>query len=129
MSRQTPAATAMLLLCGIPLVCCSKSEGEQEAAARKAATPVRVEHDGSIKLTAADREALNLEVAPVAAGTLGAGTLRFGKVQSAATDEVIVTAPVSGKISGASAVAGSTVAPATILPSPPPPLHPPDRAT
>jgi len=107
----------MLLLCGMPLVCCSKSEAEHEAAARRAATPVRVEHDGSIKLTAADRAALNLEVAPVAAGTLGAGTLRFGKVQSAATDEFIVTAPVSGKISGASAVAGSAVTAGTILAS------------
>lgn len=116
MSNRT-LNTALLVAVLPLLVACTKSEAEQEAAARKAATPIRVEQDGSIRLTAADRAALNLEVAPATAGALGAGTLRFGKVQTAATDDVFVAAPVSGKISGAAAVAGSAVTAGTVLAS------------
>lgn len=107
-----------VLVAAFPLLLsCGKSEAEQEAAARAAATPVRVQHDGTIKLSAADRAALNLEVAPVSEGTLGAGTLRFGKVQTAVTDEVIVAAPVSGRLSGTMVVAGSSVSAGTTLAS------------
>lgn len=119
-----------LLVALLPLlVSCGKSEAEQEAAAREAATPVRVQHDGSIRLSAADRHALNLEVAPVSAGVLGAGILRFGKVQTAVSDEVIVAAPVSGRLTGTSLVAGTAVNAGTTLASIAPSFDASERVT
>lgn len=109
---------------------CMPSEAEQEAAARKAATPVRVQPDGSIRLSAADRAVLNLAVASVSAGTLSAGTLRYGKVQTAVGDDVIVAAPVSGRVSTAEGVVtGAEVTAGTLLASVVPSFDASERVT
>lgn len=110
MQQLVRSGVVAVSLIALFLPSCSKSEAEQEAAARRAATPIRAQRDGSIRLSVSDKAALNLEVAAVKEGTLRAGTLRFGKVQTAAADEVILAAPVSGRISTTSLIAGRTAA-------------------
>ncbi len=60
----TAVAGLMLAACG------GQSEATREAEAMKAATPNRVQADGSIRLTDADRKALGLMVQPAAEADL-----------------------------------------------------------
>lgn len=90
--------------------CGGESEATREANA-KAATPNRIQPDGSIRLTAADRGALGLTVQSAADAELPNATLRFGRVVSPPANEAEVVAPVTGRITRPPRVQlGATVA-------------------
>ena len=78
--------------------CGGESEATREAAAMKAASPNRLQADGSIRLTDADRAALGLMVQPAAEEPLPNATLRFGRVVSPPANDAQVVAPVTGRI-------------------------------
>lgn len=90
------ASTALLVL--TVAGCGGQSEATREAAAMKAATPNRVQADGSIRLTDADRAALGLTVQAAAEAELPNATLRFGRVVSPPANEAQVVSPVTGRI-------------------------------
>ena len=82
----------------------------------KAASPNRLQADGSIRLSEADRAALSLMVQPAADEELPNATLRFARVVSPPDDEAQVVAPVTGRITrpprvqlGATVSAGATL--------------------
>lgn len=80
------------------------------------AAPQRLQPDGTLRLTDADRRALGLAVTEAVAEDLPDVTLRFGRVRARWGDEALVVAPVSGRITsaptatlGAPVAAGATV--------------------
>jgi cobalt-zinc-cadmium efflux system membrane fusion protein len=82
--------------------CGGESEAAREAAAMKAATPNRVQPDGSIRLTDAERGALGLTVEAAPDGELPNATLRFGRIVSPPPNvllEVQPTLDVADRIS------------------------------
>ena len=96
--------------------CGGESEATREAAAMKAATPNRVQPDGSIRLTDADRGALGLTVEAAPKGELPNATLRFGRVVSPPANEAQVVSPVTGRITSPPRVQlGASVAAAAVL--------------
>ncbi len=86
------SATMVIPACG------GQSEATREAEAMKVATPNRVQADGSIRLSDADRTALGLLVQPAAETELSNTTLRFGRVISPPANEAQVVSPVTGRI-------------------------------
>ena len=96
--RNTLAALVVFTTLGFSTACGSQSEATREAEAMKAATPNRVQADGSIRLTDQDRSALGLVVQPAAEADLLNGTLRFGRVISPPANEAQVVSPVTGRI-------------------------------
>lgn len=86
------AATVLLVGCG------GESESAREARAMRDATPQRLQPDGSVKLTDADRAALALVTASAAEGSLPEGALRFGRVVSPPANEGRVVSPVTGRV-------------------------------
>ena len=116
MSRRTPVALMVLTTIAVSAGCGGESEATREAAAMKVASPNRLQADGSIRLTDADREALGLIVQPAAEESLPNSTLRFGRVVSPPAHEAQVVAPVTGRITvpprvrlGATVSAGATL--------------------
>ena len=92
-------ATGMLAIAlGVPFTGCGESESAREARAMQEATPQRLQSDGSIKLTDADRTALGLLTAPAAEADLPESVLRFGRVVSPPANEGSVVSPVTGRI-------------------------------
>lgn len=100
-----------LLAC---LIACSESEEDREEAAMAAAVPDRLDH-GHIVLSAADRTALDLHVAPAREAELPDARTRFGTVSGTADTEAWVVAPVDGRLGTATVAFGSTVAPGAAL--------------
>lgn len=94
--RNTSAM--LLVMAAVVAGCGSESEATREAAAMKAATPNRVQADGSIRLTDADRSALGLTVQAAAEAELPNATLRFGRLVSPPANEAQVVSPVTGRI-------------------------------
>jgi RND family efflux transporter MFP subunit len=123
----------------VALACCAagvaacgggQSEEAEEAAAMKAAAPSRVQADGSIKLTDADRTALGLVAQPATEAELPNTSLRFGRVVSPPANEGQVVAPVTGRITRAPRVQlGANVAAGTTLLDIQPTLDTPERIT
>ena len=96
--------------------CGGESEATREAAAMKAASPSRLQADGSIRLTDADRAALALMVQPAADEELPNATLRFGRVISPPAAEAQVVAPVTGRLNSPAQVQlGATVTAGVLL--------------
>jgi cobalt-zinc-cadmium efflux system membrane fusion protein len=96
--------------------CGGESEAAREAAAMKAATPNRVQPDGSIRLTDAERGALGLTVEAAPDGELPNATLRFGRIVSPPPNEAQVVSPVTGRITSPPRVQlGASVAAAAVL--------------
>lgn len=101
MMRRRPASAAvasLVLASMMSAACAGGGEATREAEAMKAATPNRVQADGSIRLTDADRTALGLVVQTVADADLSNSTLRFGRVVSPPANEAQVASPVTGRI-------------------------------
>lgn len=98
--RSASAAVASLVLASVMSAACAGGGGEatREAEAMKADTPNRVQADGSIRLTDADRTALGLVVQTVTDADLSNSTLRFGRVVSPPANEAQVASPVTGRI-------------------------------
>jgi cobalt-zinc-cadmium efflux system membrane fusion protein len=92
------ASAALLVMTAVVAGCGGESEATREAAAMKAATPNRVQADGSIRLTDADRAALGLTVQTAAEAELPNATLRFGRLVSPPANEAQVVSPVTGRI-------------------------------
>ncbi len=117
MSRRCHACMVATAVAGLMLAACGgQSEATREAEAMKAATPNRVQADGSIRLTDADRKALGLMVQPAAEADLANSTLRFGRVISPPANEAQVVSPVTGRITRPPRVQlGSVVAAGTLL--------------
>jgi len=86
------------MACVLAAGCGGDSEATREAEAMKAAAPNRIQPDGSIKLTDADRSALGLLVQPAAESDLSNTTLRFGHVVSPPANEAQVVSPVTGRV-------------------------------
>jgi cobalt-zinc-cadmium efflux system membrane fusion protein len=108
------ASAALLVMTAVVAGCGGGSEAAREAAAMKAATPNRVQADGSIRLTDTDRAALGLTVQAAAEAELPNATLRFGRLVSPPANEAQVVSPVTGRITrpprvqlGAIVVAGA----------------------
>jgi RND family efflux transporter MFP subunit len=78
--------------------CGGESEATREAAAMQAATPTRLQADGSIRLTDADRNALQLTTEAAADAELPNATLRFGRIVSPPANDAQVVSPVTGRI-------------------------------
>ena len=107
MSRPSLVAVTLVTL---TVAGCGESESAREAKAMQGAVPQRLRADGSIQLTADDKKALGLIVAPAAEGELPDSALRFGRVLSPPASEGQVVSPVTGRIVRAPAVQlGSTV--------------------
>src|SRR2546422_2964811 len=105
------ASAALLAMTAVVAGCGGESEATREAAAMKAATPNRVQADGSIRLTDADRAALGLTVQAAAEAELPNATLRFGRLVSLPANEAQVVSPVTGRITRPPRVQlGATVA-------------------
>ena len=106
----------VLIFVGTLTAACAKSEAQREAEARKAATPARLEANGSIRLSDADRKTLDLQVVPAHEGNLPHSADRVGIVQTPVGAEVDVAAPASGRIvRGPTVSAGTTVGSGTVL--------------
>lgn len=103
--RALHAPPAVALLAVALLASCGESESEREERAMAAAVPPRLEPDGTIRLTDADRRALGLAVTEALAEDLPDVTLRLGRVRARLGDEALVVAPVSGRIVRAPAAA------------------------
>ena len=106
----------VMLLVTIAILACAKGEAEREAEQRQQAIPVRVQANGTIRLSDADRRTLALEVAAAQQGSLPQAADRIGVVQNAVGSEIDVAAPVSGRIvRGPAVTAGGTVAAGMLL--------------
>jgi RND family efflux transporter MFP subunit len=82
----------------------------------KMATPTRLQADGSIRLTAADRSALQLTTQTAADADLPDATLRFGRIVSPPANDAQVVSPVTGRIAvPPRAQLGATVTPGATL--------------
>lgn len=103
--------TRALLLAALLLTACTESEAEREERAMAAAVPQRLQADGTVHLSEADRTALDLRVEEVAQGTLPDARVRLGRVLARPGDEALLVAPVSARITSVAAIAiGSDVA-------------------
>ncbi len=84
---------------------CAQSESEKEQAAMKAAIPQRLQADGTLHLSAADRAALGLVVEAATEAEVPDSALRYGRVVTPPGQEGLVVAPVTGRIARAPFVA------------------------
>lgn len=75
----------------------------------------RVDEHGRVVLTQEERSALGLETAPAAQGSLTTSALRFGKVVARPQEDVLVTAPVTGRLVAPPLALGATVKAGDIL--------------
>lgn len=97
MIRRVRAALAGAALLGA-LAGCGESESAREARMMAEAVPVRVAADGSIRLTEADRAALDLAVLPATEGTLVVSEIRYGQVRPRLEDEAVLAAPFRARV-------------------------------
>lgn len=101
-ARNWPWLTAVFVTATLIVgACAGDSESERDAAQLKAATTVRIQPDGSIRLTAQDRSALGLETRSAAVGDLPDSSLRFGRVVSPPGAEARVATPITGRVARA----------------------------
>jgi len=86
------------------VACSGRGEGEEQAPSKR-----RVDEQGRVVLTAAEREAIDLSVAAVERGTLTTETLRFGTVVARPQEDALVVAPVTGRLRAPVAELGASV--------------------
>ena len=82
----------------IAIAACGDSEQEREEAAMASAVPHRLQADGTIVLSDADRKALDLAIEPATDGVLPDTAIRFGAVRARAEDEAVIVAPVAARV-------------------------------
>ena len=92
------------LLAPLVLVCCGERESEREEKALKEAVPERVQPDGTIRVSDADKAALGLVVEPAQEGDLPDIALRYGRTAVRPGEDVLVVAPMAGRVHTASTV-------------------------
>ena len=98
------------------LTACTESEAEREEKAMAAAVPQRLQPDGTVRLSEADRTALDLRVEPAVQGALPDARVRLGRVIARPGDEALLVAPVSARVSRVASIAiGSDVTSGTSL--------------
>ena len=68
------------------------------------AVPVRLQRDGTIKLTEADQKALGIVTAVATDGDLSESSIRFGIVVVRPEDEAVLAMPLTGRVEKAKAV-------------------------
>ena len=88
---------AALLSVG-PLASCTESEAQREERALAAAVPQRLQPDGSVRLSDADRSALDLRVEAATEGSLTNAHVRLGRVVARPGDEAFLVAPVDARV-------------------------------
>lgn len=93
---MTLRAALIAMLFGLLAAC--KTGGEEPDELAAAALPKRLQSDGTLKLTPADRAAIGLEVAPASEGDLPEVAVRLGRVVTRPGDEAVVVSPVLGRI-------------------------------
>lgn len=102
------ALRALALALALPWLGCEtrrEEEEEEEAPAR-----VRLDERGRVVLTAKERKTLGLETAVAAQGVFTSSALRFGHVVARPQEDVLVTAPITGRLTKANVDLGATVA-------------------
>jgi membrane fusion protein, heavy metal efflux system len=103
--RRRAAALHLVVCAACVLPCaCARTDDAREEEALKAAVPLRLQPDGTVKISEPDRAALGLAVAPAAEGELPDVAVRFGRVRPSAGDDILVVSPVAGRIARAPAV-------------------------
>jgi biotin carboxyl carrier protein len=75
----------------------------------------RIDKQGRVVLNAEERSALDLDVTAASLGTLTTSSLRFGKVVARPQDDVLVVAPVTGRLLAPSLSLGAQVAAGDVL--------------
>jgi multidrug efflux pump subunit AcrA (membrane-fusion protein) len=98
---MSTVAMAALLCAG---ACAERDNEAEEEEAVRSEIPARLQRDGSIALSDADRTALGLLVEPARPGELIASVLRFGRVQARLSEDGVIVAPVAGRIPHPAAV-------------------------
>ncbi len=110
------ALTRVSVLAALLLTACTESETDREERAMAAAVPQRLHSDGTVRLSEADRAALDLHVAAATQGTLADARSRLGRVTARPGDEAVLVAPVSARITSVASIAiGSDVTSGTTL--------------
>lgn len=98
------------------VVGCAENEAEREERALAGAIPQRLQPDGTVKLSEADRTALDLRTDVATEGMLPEAQVRLGRVVVRPSDEALLVAPVTARVGSISPVAlGSDVAAGTAL--------------
>ena len=98
------------------VLACAESEAEREEKAMAAAVPQRLQPDGTVRLSEADRAALDLRVDVAVRGDLPDARVRLGRVIARPGDEALLVAPVSARVSRVASIAiGSDVTSGTSL--------------
>ena len=95
---------ARALVLALALLGCGESEAEREERAMKEAVRIRVQPDGSIKLTSEEERALGLATAAAEEGELAEDVTRFGVVLARPDDEAIVAMPLAGRVDKAKGI-------------------------
>jgi multidrug efflux pump subunit AcrA (membrane-fusion protein) len=95
------------LILGAALVAsgCRGTDDDEDSASH-----TRVDDRGRVVLAPEERKALGLEMAVAAEGTLTTSALRFGKVVARPQEDVLVTAPLTGRLVAPKLALGATVA-------------------
>jgi len=130
--RTLRTYVVVFAMCAAGVAACGggKSEEAEDAEAMRQAAPSRVQADGSIHLSDADRTALGLVALAAAEAELPNTSLRYGRVVSAPGNEGQVVAPVTGRITRAPRVQlGATIAAGAPLLDIQPELDTPERIT
>lgn len=102
----TVIVSATLLLISSLAVGCldQRAEEEEEAPVRQ-----RIDESGRVVLTPTERQALDLDVASAEPGTLNVSALRFGRVTARPQEDVLVVAPVTGRLTAPVAALGASL--------------------
>ena len=113
---RRPMVLMLGLVATAPLAACRESEAEREEKAMRAATPQRLQADGSIRLSDADRTAAGIEVGAATEGDVPDVVVRLGRVRARLDEEALVVSPIAGRVVRAPDVAlGADVAAGTNL--------------
>ncbi len=88
------AAVALALIAG---AACGEGRQDEEAEEGQLGRD-RVDAEGNVVLNEREREALGLETAPVEQGSVTATATRYGRVIGRPDEDVLVTAPVMGRL-------------------------------
>ena len=105
--RRTIAAIGGLLLVSVSAAGCrgDRDDEEEQAPLRQ-----RVDEQGRVELTSEERQALDLTTAAAEDGTLTTSALRFGRVIARPEEDVLVVAPVTGRLATPVQALGDAIA-------------------
>ncbi len=88
----------------VVIAACGESETEREERAMRDAVPVRLQPDGTIKLSESDQKALGIATVTAIEGDLSESWIRFGVVVVRPEDEAILAMPLTGRVEKAKGV-------------------------